>query len=452
MNDKKQKEILKSFLNENVIIIVDKGHASKSRLSKTLVEFGARQENVKLFSDFEPALQAYNDYSARLILCDYFIVGGSGFDLFREIRKSENGREAINILITSNLSQAAVARAAEEDVDSFILKPYTVNILLENLAQTVAEKLIPSDYLQKINEGRKFLESGNVEQAEAIFSEAKKLNEKPALAHYYNGFSQYIGKHLNEARDEYNEGLTHNQIHFKCLKGLFDVHMGQGEIERAYMVAKNLVKYFPLNQERLMISIRLAIQTKSYDDLSGFYDVFLANEEKSDKVINHICAGMYVVGKYFLKNNQKEKAMDLFKKVGLSFGGYYKFIRSTIEILVDCDCDIEASDFFKLYKPEMSKDPGYQVSEYLIKTLTLQNDQIIALGVELIENKYHSLVVYKKVIKAAHLLGNKEYVDKYLRQAKAIFVDKVEELDNYMEELDNMGQPAPVPTLNPVAA
>jgi response regulator of citrate/malate metabolism len=69
-----------------------------------------------------------------IVLSDYFIAGGSGFDLFKIIReKLPKNKELCLILVTANISQTAVAKAAEEDVDSFIIKPYTIQSIQESL-------------------------------------------------------------------------------------------------------------------------------------------------------------------------------------------------------------------------------------------------------------------------------------------------------------------------------
>jgi hypothetical protein len=54
-------------------------------------------------------------------------------------------------MVTGNSSQSAVSpEAAEEDVDTFILKPYTIEIFSSVcFLKAAMAKLYPSDYMKK---------------------------------------------------------------------------------------------------------------------------------------------------------------------------------------------------------------------------------------------------------------------------------------------------------------
>src|SRR5690606_9220694 len=109
--------------------------------------------------------------------------GGSGFDLFKFIRdKYPLRKDLCLILVTSNITQAAVAKAAEEDVDSFIIKPYTIQGIKENLVATIINKIAPSPYVIKVEEGKELLKNKNYTDAIDVLKEALKLHPKPSLA------------------------------------------------------------------------------------------------------------------------------------------------------------------------------------------------------------------------------------------------------------------------------
>ena len=144
MDESKKLELFKEFLKNNQVLVVDKSSASRRRLTKTLVDMGGKRNQVHSVAHFQEAIDVIEKHKPQLVLSDYDLKGGSGFGLFRHFREfhPENKKSTL-ILITSNISQSAVAKAAEEDVDSFIIKPYTVKSLEKSLTklQKITSKL-----------------------------------------------------------------------------------------------------------------------------------------------------------------------------------------------------------------------------------------------------------------------------------------------------------------------
>lgn len=83
--------------------------------------------------------------------------------------KSINAKDkkSLSILITANSSQSAVrARAAgKKDVDSFIIKPYTLESLERALLNAAIQKISPSEYVMRIEEGKELMLQGKLVEA-----------------------------------------------------------------------------------------------------------------------------------------------------------------------------------------------------------------------------------------------------------------------------------------------
>src|SRR5690606_32353049 len=120
---------------------------------------------------------------------------------------------------------------------------------------------------------------------------------KPALAFFYLGHIEYLGENINNAEGNYNLGLKHNAIHFKCLLGLYDLFFEMEAYTNAYEIVKKLSKYFPSNPERMSQAIHLAVRTKNLDDMGFYYDTFKELEERPSEMVNYMGAGLYVAGK-----------------------------------------------------------------------------------------------------------------------------------------------------------
>lgn len=125
MNDLQRRKLLREFLANNDVLLVDTNGSSLKRLTKTLIDLGGIVTRIHQANNINDAKEIFKNKIPQLVLSDYSLRGGSGFDFFRFIREEYPDEKKLTlILVTANTSQSAVARAAEEDVDSFVIKPY----------------------------------------------------------------------------------------------------------------------------------------------------------------------------------------------------------------------------------------------------------------------------------------------------------------------------------------
>ena len=128
-------------------------------------------------------------------------------------------------MITKASSDSAVAEAAEEQLDAYIVKPFSAFDLEKRLMEVIKRKMQPSTYIQKIREGKDLVKNKQFVEARPVFSDAKKLSSKPTLACFYLGDCFLELKDFTNARKEFSEGRSHNELHYKCLTGEFDCLM-----------------------------------------------------------------------------------------------------------------------------------------------------------------------------------------------------------------------------------
>lgn len=380
-----KKDIFKKFLEENEVLIVDKNPGSRNRLLKTIYDLGCKRHMIHTCGSLFEAQEIVNTKKIGIVLSDYLIGGGSGFDLFKIIRdKNPSDRELCLILVTNNISQSAVAKAAEEDVDSFIIKPYTIQSIQESLISTVCQKIRPSEYIQKIEEAKELMKAAAYKEAMDVLKVATTLHPKPALALFYIGQVEYLEKHLELASESYNEGLILNSIHYKCLVGLFDILIHLEKNNEAYSVVKKIAKYFPANPDRLVQIVRLAVKTANFQDMQMYYDIFKNLDERQSTVINYIGAGMFVAGKYHLANNIPDVALKYFDNIAVSCSEFPKFIRGIVTALVEFDRPEEAQKFMSRFPAGAKETPDYMISEFLLASRDKDNHHtLVKMGLDL---------------------------------------------------------------------
>lgn len=425
MKEDKKESLFKEFLSTGNILIVDKSSASRRRLTKTLVDLGAKRQQVDSVAHYSEAVDAINSKKPKLILSDYGINGGSGFDLFKTYRETyPEEKKTVLILVTSNISQSAVAKAAEEDVDSYIIKPYTVQSLEKSLINTVISKLYPSEYVQKIELGKEALFAGKYETALELFKEAIGLNKKPALALFYHGQTEYMMEQAIAAENDYKKGLEINNIHFKCQVGLYELFKKDEKFEEAYDVVKNIAKYFPANPDRLKEVVRLAIMTKHYDDMEMYYDIFTQLEERTDDVINYICSGLYICGKYQMLQGDLTKGREIFEKVGISCAGTSKFLKAMIILLYEYQIFDDAQKLLSRFNSGGADETDYKICSYIAKSSDMELTEKISKGMELFNNKIKDPLCVQILIQALEQDGNTKKASEFYDEANHLWPNK----------------------------
>jgi CheY-like chemotaxis protein len=422
-----KKEVLKNFLGINDVLIVDKNPSSRNRLLKTMYDLGSKRQMIHAVGSLLEAQEIINTKQIGIVLSDYFIGGGSGFDLFKMIReKNPSNKELCLVLVTSNISQTAVAKAAEEDVDSFIIKPYTIQSIQENLISTVAAKIMPSEYIVKIDEGKELITAGKFDEALIALNEAMQLHSKPALALFYIGQAEYLKNHVGEASGSYNKGLNFNNIHYKCLVGLYEVFMREEKFHEAYQVVKKIAKYFPANPDRLSQIVRLAVRTGNYQDMQMYYDIYTQLEIRIQVLTNYIGAGMYVAGKYCLINDDHSTAFQYFENIAVSCSEFTKFLRAVITLLIEHGKLEEAEKYLPRFESASRDAEDFLVSNFLVSSKKTEDPgQIIKMGLELWNKKIRDYSVMETLIIAMKKGGYKEdKIAPYKAEIVALYPEK----------------------------
>ena len=322
------------------VVVVDPVAGSRARILKALVDLGVGKGNIALASKYEQGVEEIKRLKPKIVISEYTLNSRPGLALLPLL---EN-QDCVFLLLTSNNSQSAIAQAAEEDVDDFILKPYTHESIMNSIVEATLRKVHPSDYMKKIEEGKTALLNGDLKKAMANFDQAKGLNPKPSLAHFYRGQVEVLERSLDKAGDDFKKGLGHSKIHHKCMIGLHESLLKQNRIDDAYAVLKRLTQYYPANSTRLQSVLKMAVKTLNFDDVYDYHPVYKALGDRSDTMIRHLCSALVVSAKYHLMKKNKARALQHFNKVVEACEGRANYLRFSVEVLVE----------FKMY-PEAAR-------------------------------------------------------------------------------------------------
>ncbi|MDR3608653.1 MAG: hypothetical protein P4M08_14920 [Oligoflexia bacterium] len=426
----KSQRLFKEFIKSKKIMIVDAQSFSRATLAHTLVSLGASMSQITLHSKFEAAQAAMATSVPDILLSEFDLEKGTcGLDLLVSQRRSNKySKDSLFILITGNTSQAAVARAAEEDVDGYILKPYTVDGLRMALMKYAIEKAYPSPYTIKIDEGKKKIDTQEWDEAIQIFQGAADLDPKPSLAYFYQGAVEERKEVLENAEIDYRKGLEYNRIHYKCLVGLFDLFTAQNRTKEAYDIVRQISRYFPANPDRLATVLRLAVINEAYDDIENYYQLFKKLDRRDEKLVRYVCAALVVCGKHYLRKRVVSRAIELFDKAKITGMRNPRLLKEIILSLLSYDQADKAGLFLADYPPEYQGTPEFAALRYAIQEKNIPIGESLSQGRALISRGVSEYVLYAILIKRTLQAGFIDHADALLAKALQQWPEKAEEL------------------------
>jgi CheY-like chemotaxis protein len=418
----KQELIAKNFLQNVDALIVDSNNGSRKGLMRLLSNLGIPAHKIMISTNIDDALSIYKRKIPQLVLSDYYIMGGSGFELFQKIRELSKSKKKVSILtlLTSNATETIVAKAAEEDVDAYILKPYTIDTFTRILFKSINDFCNPSEYDQIITKGKGLLFDGLYSKAKEEFRRAVTKNQSPTLALFYQGQASYMMEKMQEAKDFYNQGLSFNKIHYKCLLGLYKLYFSSKNENDAYEVGRNIVTLFPTDAQKLCEVVHLSIKTKNYLDMISFHEVFTRLDDRDEKLRAYISSGLFVGGKYNLKNGQPELGIEQFESAVNASYKDPRVIRRIVEELYDLEEIQKAKDFFQKFNKEDFVTFEFQVASFLAENDEIDANEAIKEGLAIFKQEPLNERCFSILLKKMKELGMDERAKSLEEEVKKI--------------------------------
>ena len=396
LNPEEQKSHFLKFVEGNSILILDQNPSARNYVFTLLKLLKVKESSIFQCAAYAEGQKIIDQEKPKLIICDYLLDQKSCLDLTPRQRKHyKNPNECLFVLTTANTAQITVAKAAEEEIDAYILKPFSGDILRDTIVKIVAEKREPSEYQKMIIAGKTTFETGQVDEAEKNFTNALTLHPAPALAYYYLGKLAQTKKAYEIAEQKFLTGLNFNRIHYKCLLGLYEVLIQQKKLADAYAVVKRTSSYYPANSQRLTDVLRLAILTQNYDDIEGYYRAFTAVKERNEELIKYVGAALVVCGKFYLKKTQKIRALDVFRHAVAADPTSLKVLKEVISSLLEFNLAMDADEILRSFYGAKTDHLDFHSLSYLIEDKRKTRSDLILIGQDLLLKGFHDPVIYE---------------------------------------------------------
>ncbi len=391
--------LIKKFLKDQYCLIAEPSPAFSSSIRSCLTSLGMSSDNIVVARKFEDARKFIDEKKPKLLITEYEIEQYFGLSLVEMQEKLFPEASRIAIIITKNSSDSVVAEAAEEQVDGFLLKPFSSEDFRLKISGILERKSNPTPYMSAIKQGKQHIAAKDFRAALEEFRKAKSLNPKPALACYYAGDClQRLGE-TGAALKEFREGRTHQAINYKCLIGEFELLMGQKNYKEAYALVEILKNNFPLTPRRLAQIFMCAIFTYSFNDVGHYYDLFARLEQRSPELVKVASMALFTAGRFFLERKDTRSAMDLFEK-GVSVSGRdFAFLEKVVDEFIKVNAAEEARQFLLKAPQSTIGTPEHSRLLFRVDQMTLSREQLVERGRKLVMAGEGSPEVYQIVVR-----------------------------------------------------
>jgi tetratricopeptide (TPR) repeat protein len=405
--DKKNQFYLDYFSNKKWLV-VEVSASVRSSLKKTIMQLGVKKDNLSDAVDFSQAKNIIETTSPNFVITNKVLDGGSGLDLFAlQMNVSPNRLESGFYVLTDENSIAEVSMVLEYEVDGMISMPFTGATILNAIVEGVKDKVKPTAYQNKVEDGRVNYINGKLTEAKNSLKAANSLDKKPYLGEYLLGQVFHDEKKLDEATSSYEKSIAANAQYYKPLSRLAQIYYQNKEYEKAYNINLLMAQKYPIPPHKIPELIRLSIFNKKYEDIVNYSSLFNAIKNPSEELQKYLAAGTAILGKYFFSINDNEKAIDALRISFKNCNGKYEILKN---ITNTCEDHGKVDFLFELLeKADLGKWPSNaQVFHFYTMHLTSKSDQqVITYGEKLIKNNVKDPLVYKGLIKRGVLAARK---------------------------------------------
>lgn len=432
---KKEETLLGNYLGEHKVLIADTTAEVRSGIAKILHGMGAQSSQIFLAADYERAVFFLKEERPDLIICEFHIGHRRGLDLIQYLPRGPwQSRKSIFMMVTSDKTESSVAEAAEEEVDGYILKPYSLQGFKDHLVRAYLSKVDPDSYRRTIEEGKLTLGFRDIEEAKQTFLRAVKLSRRPALAYYYYGRACLMQKNIAEAEEAYQTGLKYDLRHYKCLNGLLDLYLRQKRSKDAYKIARRLISVYPISSARLNSIVRLAIHNHMFEDVDAYFEAYSQMDRRPVELTRCMVAAQIVAGKFYFKQDDLPSAYRLFDGAIKASLRAPSTLAQILNTLLEQGDFARAEHYLRLFPTDKRSGEIYKLLNFLVLDYKGSAQEVILQGRKIIKAGIYDPRVYEIMIRRSVEVKLSRWVDAFLEEALSRWPEMSERFTRWIQK------------------
>ncbi len=263
-------------------------------------------DHVTDADDGDTALSRLKQGQHDFVIADWNMPRMPGVELLREIRDEPMLRDIHFIMITAEVDDSQIVRAAEEDVDGYIIKPFVADVLGRKINSVLEKKANPSQVEIFLKVGYAYMENGMLKEAMREFDHARELSPKSAriplaMAQIYEA----MGDH-RKAEELFNASVTNNPRFIKGYHTLADFQLRRGNDSAAMAALQTATSLSPNNPSRQVEFGKLLVKAGRMEEADHAFKSALKVSSKN--------ADMHTaIGEAYLAAGHDDKAAEAFR-------------------------------------------------------------------------------------------------------------------------------------------
>lgn len=415
--------LLGDFMGNEFCILVEDSPSIAANVQRSLQDMGMSSRNIMIARKFHDAEKLICAKRPKLVVTEYEIQGQMGLDLIQLQEEFCEEGDALRVIITKVKSEAAISAAAEEHVDVFILKPFSIETFAQKIDEAVFRKQNPSEYMKTIYAGKKALKMGDFQTAERSFKRARTMDRVPASACYYLGLTYLKTDRHEDALDLFREGKKLQPLNYKCLVAEFEYLLAERRFAEALDVVPSLTLHFPVTAKRLENIYEAVLGHKDYARLLDLHALFLQIEERPEELGTLAAQGYCEGAMHYLKEDDRAKSLTMSEMLFSASGSDFTYIDKMARSYLVVGAADEAIVCFKKISATELGSPRYKLLEFMIDELTATPDQIVEKARRLIQEDIVSPEVFTSAVINCKKIGKKTLGETVIAKAVTYYPD-----------------------------
>jgi tetratricopeptide (TPR) repeat protein len=408
---------IRQFLQGQVCLIVEPSQTFSASIQSCLHDLNLSLAQIITSRKFEDAKRIIHERRPKVVITEYEVEARFGLSLLEAQGDYYDELSRVSIIITRNTSDAVVAEAAEEEIDAYILKPFSPDVFRKRFLEVLERKVDPSEYIKKIREGKRQMAMNNLEAALAEFVDSKKLDKKPTLACFYAGQVYHVRGEIDKALAEYREGRKHQPLHYKCLMAEFENLIAREGYDEAYKLVPMIKFNYPVTPQRLGQIFIAAVFTQHFEDLEDYFQMFLKVEARSAKLVQLTSLALLTAGKFFLAKGDVARGCEFFEMGVTATSRDLAFLEKVIHELLQSGLIKEAENFLAKAHAHEFGTPEHNRLGFKVDRFVLSPDRVIEKGRRLVAEGHGNPEVYEALVRILATAGREPMAESIISKA-----------------------------------
>ena len=258
---RRTREVISNLLEEKYVLVVEPALNYKNSIRSFLTNL--KISKVKFVNSAQEAKRELLTTKVGLFIVEWGLPGENGIQFCRGIRHEKAHESTPFLLLTVENLKEDVVLASEVGIDGYLLKPFSYEDFTEAIKNICLARSKPNQVNLLINKGLEHLGNQELEAAFDAFKAAEEANPNSARA--IGGLARIaaLRDQPAEAIELYNKSIRLNPEYVDAYRGLVELHLVHGPVDRLISLAESVNNLSPGNPKYTLILAKAYLEKRN---------------------------------------------------------------------------------------------------------------------------------------------------------------------------------------------